>query len=82
MNNYGQLGQKEHANSRVPNPVIMAEKVDSNGKQSGKKLNVKDVAAGTWHSLAVTEHGEVPLHSSIYQIAYLSLCGVLSKFLS
>ena len=58
MNNYGQLGHKEHSASKTPMVVtVTVGLVD--GKQAGRHLRVKMVAAGTWHSLVLAENNMV-----------------------
>jgi len=58
LNNYGQLGHKEHSTSKVPTVVIVTVSTQD-GKQVGKRLRVKSVAAGTWHSLVLAENNAV-----------------------
>mmetsp|Transcript_27280 Transcript_27280/g.37625 ORF Transcript_27280/g.37625 Transcript_27280/m.37625 type:complete len:828 (+) Transcript_27280:153-2636(+) len=58
MNNYGQLGHKERSTSKVPTIVVVTSGTQD-GKQVGKRLRVKSVAAGTWHSLILAENNAV-----------------------
>ena len=51
INNYGQLGRQDTANSGIPSYVV-----DETGKQIA---NIKQISAGASHMLAVTEGGEV-----------------------
>ncbi|KAK3278657.1 hypothetical protein CYMTET_13423 [Cymbomonas tetramitiformis] len=58
MNNYGQLGHRERSTSKVPTAVTVTTSL-ADGKQVGKRLRLKQVAAGTWHSLALAEDNHV-----------------------
>lgn len=56
LNNYGQLGQpnrKDQAVGRIPQLVQLGR------TDGGKRKNVKSAACGSWHSVAVTDKGEI-----------------------
>jgi len=59
MNNYGQLGFREKAKGKVPVLVQVTSGVQDGNKQVGKRMHVKSVAAGTWHTVAIAETGSV-----------------------
>eukprot|EP00899_Mesostigma_viride_P008347 jgi/Mesvir1/17513/Mv08769-RA.1 len=62
VNSYGQLGRRDKAPGKTPMQVaVLSGGGDSPSHPggSGKRLRVRTVAAGTWHSLAITENGQL-----------------------
>ena len=58
LNNYSQLGRIVDKVGKFPAPVSITTGL-SGKKQGGRKLKPKKIAAGTWHSLAIVESGQV-----------------------
>ena len=59
LNNLHQLGRAEKSSGKVPSLVPLTSGGIVGGRQIGKRLKATQVAAGTWHSLAVTQDGSL-----------------------
>lgn len=57
LNSMRQLGRAEKGSGKVPGLVPLQSGGVFNGKQTGKRLKGRAIAAGTWHSLAIGEGG-------------------------
>lgn len=58
LSNYGQLGRAVNKHGKFPGSVAITTGL-SGGKQGGRHLKAKKVAAGGWHSLAIVDSGQV-----------------------